>query len=301
MTFQEKIRQYQTLVSNLLEGEGKNRDQLLSALREAGMDISLRTFQRALEELREEYGIHISYDASRNIYSVADAAKPVLEDFMRFCGHNAWTGFARMLLAASPEERLAVSFERGSEERGMHALQPLFRAIVDRKQVRFILENHSGQPGKEYILNPYLLKEYRGNWFLAGMVARNGKIRTYELSRISNLELLQETYQPDKDFPSDMISRFMIGAGLEDGKPEKIVLELYPPADRVLAELPLHATQKKVKSGKDCLQVELRLLVNQDLVEALLQLGDRVKVLEPSALRKALVSRYKDALKLYKK
>lgn len=301
MTFQEKIRQYQTLVSSLLEGEGKNREQLLSALREAGIDISLRTFQRVLEELREEYGILISYDASRNIYLVAESAKPALEDFMRFCAHNAWSGFARMLLAASPEERQAVSFERDSEAKDMQLLQPAFRAILEKKQLRFVLAGNSGREGKEYIVNPYLLKEYRGHWFLAGIVVRNGKLRSFDLGHISRLEILQESYQPEKSFPAELFSRFLIGTSLPDGKPEKIVLELYPPADKTLADSPLHHSQKILKTGKDCLQIELRVLVNADLVEELLRLGDKVKVLEPSSLRKELAGCLKDALKLYKK
>jgi len=63
---------------------------------------------------------------------------------------------------------------------------------------------------------------------------------------------------------------------------------------------PLHPTQTKIKNTEDGLEITICVVPNYELEMLLLSFGEKVKVLSPESLQKAIYYRIKDASKLYK-
>jgi predicted DNA-binding transcriptional regulator YafY len=64
--------------------------------------------------------------------------------------------------------------------------------------------------------------------------------------------------------------------------------------------LPLHRSQNVIKDDDESVVVELLVQPNQELEQELMALGDRVRVLEPTALARSIAKAHKAALKQYK-
>ncbi len=301
MLLQGKIRQYKTIVEALQPGKGKSRKQLMLRLEAEGFLISPRTYDRLMEDLRFEFGISIHYDPTKNQYLIAPESLPAIDAFLQFCKAGEVAEFIQSLLISPSETLNHISFGNGSELRGIHLLQPLLQSITNRQPIRFMAENQKGTV-KEVVMEPYMLREYGYRWFVVGYLrgeAGTGDLRCFAVDKITELEALADHFEPRPDFPYGDLFRDLVGVGIE-GEKEKLHLRVYPPHDRQLLAFPLHPSQKILKEGKEFTEIEMKLVVNDELEQRLLQLGAAVEVLEPKGLRKSIRNQLREALKYYK-
>lgn len=87
------------------------------------------------------------------------------------------------------------------------ALPAIRRSLVERRRLRFQY-NREWQPGTSVrVVDPYELKQTRLGYELdAGPVADNGRIRTYLVANMSDVEVLDETFE-DPANKQDLIAR----------------------------------------------------------------------------------------------
>ena len=266
-----------------------------------GFLISPRTYDRLMEDLRFEFGISIHYDPTKNQYLIAPESLPAIDAFLQFCKAGEVAEFIQSLLISPSETLKHISFGNGSELRGIHLLQPLLQSITNRQPIRFMAENQKGTV-KEVVMEPYMLREYGYRWFVVGYLRDEdgaGDLRCFAADKITELEALADHFEPRPDFPYGDLFRDLVGVGFE-GEKEKLVLRVYPPHDRQLLAFPLHPSQKILKDGKEFTEIEMKLVVNDELEQRLLQLGAAVEVLEPKGLRKSIRNQLREALKYYK-
>lgn len=87
---------------------------------------------------------------------------------------------------------------------------------------------------------------------------------------------------------------------MEGPKPkEKIILEVYGPASRMLQVSPMHHTQKIIKEAKDQLTVELEVTVTEEFIHQLLSICNEMKVVKPASLKKRMKEELKKAMGYY--
>ncbi|ULQ55794.1 WYL domain-containing protein [Flavihumibacter rivuli] len=299
MSLQGKIHQYKIIIDSLLHSKGRSRKQLMSALETAGFQLSPRTFERLLEGLRYEYKISIPYDAAKNCYRIDEDTLPQVADFMRFCKTGEVAAFGQTLMAEPAQALKHISFGNSSELKGIHWLDPLFRAITSQQQVSFRHENYHKGTFKEFVVEPYLLREYLYRWYLVGYTP-DGELRTFGVDRIHDLKLLEQTFEPKKKFPYADLFNHVVGVTYDVDNPSEVILRVYPKQDKYLLSFPLHASQEVVKQTEDYTDFRYFVVPNYELIQRLLAMGTEVEVLEPKSLRKSVRAILKEAYQRYK-
>jgi predicted DNA-binding transcriptional regulator YafY len=188
---------------------------------------------------------------------------------------------------------LAVDFE--TRRTDPDALPHLRTAITERNVVRFDYINAKNERTTRH-MEPVRLHFKYSNWYLYGYCRTRRDYREFRLSRMMNLFLTQETFQPHHEVPKE--------AGLSNGawqdQMEEVVVRVGPEA---LAEAmdQFHQFDKQFHAdGRMTMRIPVyRPLEARWLWSILLSFGSGAEVLEPPALRGILKEQLLNTLKLY--
>lgn len=202
------------------------------------------------------------------------------------------------LLADSSEVADRVEIEEVPSAREF--LQPVINALRERVGIRFDYAGFNRSRMERNIeFYPFYLKRYKQRWYMLGMRARSGDIRTYALDRVKAMESTGVKYE----FPDDMDIQKVFGniIGITSSKAPVRTVKLQ--AERTQAKyfraLPLHHSQKEELVHDDYSVFSYQLQLNYELVHEIMGLGDNVKVIEPPELQLMVASELKKALAHY--
>jgi predicted DNA-binding transcriptional regulator YafY len=175
------------------------------------------------------------------------------------------------------------------------ALPHLRTAITERNIVRFDYINAKNERTIRD-MEPIRLHFKYGNWYIYGYCRTRRDYREFRLSRMMNLLLTQDTFQPHHEVPKEAV--FSNGA-LQD-QVEEIVIRVGPEA---LAEAmdQFHQVDKQFHAdGSMTMRIPVyRPLKARWLWSILLSFGSGAEVLEPLELRGILKEQLQNALQLY--
>lgn len=248
-----------------------------SELEEYNFNISKRTFQRDLNDIREVYKIDIQFDRSQQHYFINDDEHPeinerILEAFDTF---NA--------LNMSDRLSNAIYFEKRKPQ-GTDNLYGILHAIRNSSRLRFHYRSFWHEETSERLIEPYALKEFRYRWYIVGKDLKDDKIKTFGLDRITELEITKQRFE-SPEFDVNEYYRNCFGIISPNAPaPKKISLWFNATHGKFIKSLPLHESQRIVQDNEDGLIIELVLYLTHDLVMELLTYGGNVKVLKPKEL-----------------
>jgi predicted DNA-binding transcriptional regulator YafY len=167
----------------------------------------------------------------------------------------------------------------------------LKEAILNHKVIEFDYFSSKGEESRR-ILEPLKLVFRAQAWYLYGYCRSRCALRYFKISRINNLDLIEETFTPAIiDRPDEELS-FHTNAPM-------INLVLRIDADmafRVFDEFPKNSITKN-KDGS--FTIDYNVLAGNWMTGYLMSYEDRIEVLEPLWLRKQLIEKYKNALSKY--
>jgi predicted DNA-binding transcriptional regulator YafY len=255
-----------------------------SELEEYNFNISKRTFQRDLNDIREVYKIDIQFDRSQQHYYINDDEHPeinerILEAFDTF---NA--------LNMSDRLSNAIYFEKRKPQ-GTENLYGILHAIRKGVRVKFHYRSFWHEETTGRLVEPYALKEFRYRWYIVGKDLKDNKIKTFGLDRIDEFELTKQPFE-SPDFDVNEYYKHCFGIiSPNSSAPKKIVLWFNSTQGKFIKSLPLHESQRIIKDDEDGLVVELVLFLTHDLIMELLSYGGNVKVIKP----KELIDQVRDA------
>ena len=150
---------------------------------------------------------------------------------------------------------------------------------------------------------PYGIKLFKQRWYVIGRNPGDGRILLYPLDRIRQLALL-----PDKHF--DMPDTFSLADHFEhcygvfgggSAIPETVRLKVATKTVDYLRTLPLHPSQKEIKTEPDYSIFELRLQPAHDFQIEILSHTPDIEVLSPKSLRKEIAEKIRKMNKIYGK
>lgn len=181
---------------------------------------------------------------------------------------------------------------------GSKFIAPLIQAIRNRKVVRlYYLPFYEDKP---YFINvhPYLLKEYRGRWYLIGLNDTKKEIRTYGLDRIWELSETDQLYIR-KNFTSTDYFRNTVGVISPIGEPPEIRIEVTSHQAKYLITQPLHGSQYIVKEDDDYVIFSYRVHPTYEFKSMILAMGKDVRVLTPDSFKKEVIHELNNAILAY--
>ena len=276
-------------INEYLESKYQDRGLELDDLK-----FTKRTFLRDKEAIFEVFGVHIIYKRSTNSYVIdADEIDEYHEDV-----------FDNLLLVEAYREvkgKKNVMFFEQRKSRGLHWLNGLVHSITHQKIIALNYTKFWEGVSHQKTLEPYALKEFRNRWYLLAN-EKDGKdfiLKTFGLDRISDLEISNSTFKPQKiDIEKYFINSFGIIYS-EDEQPVEIVLSFDSEQGQYIKTLPMHHSQKVLIDNDKEYRIQLTLFPTYDFEREVLSHGERVKVISPKSFRDHLQNEVKNMLKNY--
>lgn len=209
-------------------------------LNERGLTcVSLRVIQKDLKEMKEKYKAPINFDGRFRYYTedftlfpenMSDKERELISEVLRtlgqFDGLKDFEWIQNYMIGLDAEERKPIlSFTSTAELKGTKWLPRLFD-VISNKQVISLSYRPFGGRKKDYVLHPYLLKEYNGRWYLIGAIDSDGFIINFAIDRIKDFRIIDKISY--RDYPyGDINDRFtdLIGVTLhKDSQLEHIII-----------------------------------------------------------------------------
>jgi predicted DNA-binding transcriptional regulator YafY len=298
MSNQGTIKRYILIVEKTNSNRCPSFSEIKAYLHQHGFEISARTLQRDIEQIRIEFGIEIKYDRGRNGYFIDKDRSVDLDTFLGFLDTVATADLLTQSLKESKTAMNYISFESEGSFRGVGYLKDILFAIKNRRKISFVHENYTAGTRKKYRIDPYLLKEYQNRWYVIGIV-EGRHFRTFGIDRIEALEVAAEVFKAEKFENPSVLFDNIIGLTNAEGRVEEVLLSFHPVQGKYIKSLPLHRSQKVLKDSKKELVVSLNLVPNFELQQKLLMMGNAVKVLKPVSLARDIKRTLSLALKQY--
>ena len=298
------------MLTTLQSGKPYNAETLAEAMR-----TSRRTIFRDLRDLRKA-GILVNFDSKSHRYIIETtplwsigslSSQEILgllllvhkaKDHIHLPFNNLALAAAQKIEKELPDE-LRDYYDSMLEDICVKACQPAKTEILDRiflqlrqgvvkkRAVRFCYYLYDERNPREVELHPYHMVYVHNAWYVIGKTA-GGEIRTFKLSHISKLRLLNKVFVKDRSFNiHDYLGRAW--AAEPEGKIYEVKLEFQPEVARGVAEVEWHKTQMVTFDPTGSVIVEFRVDGLNEIIPWVLSYGDKVKVLGPDILRQEII------------
>ena len=261
-------------------------------LMDSPRDISIRTFQRDLNEIRTIFNIDIKCNNSNQYYIVEEENSGfnnrMIEAFDIISSLNIGKQLAGYMIL---EKRCPLGTEH---------LFGLLHAIRNLNIVRFTYQKFYEPDITLREVEPYALKEFKGRWYLLSMDKKDDHVKTFALDRIKDMEIMNTRYNRPKDLdPNDYFRNCFGVISLDDEDPAEIILSFKPLQGKYIKSFPLHESQRIFEENEEELRITLKLYLTHDFIMELLSYGENVKVIKPGSLIAELKAVYLEALNQY--
>lgn len=264
-----------------------------SDLQEYNFNVSKRTFQRDLEDIRSIYNIDIQYDFSKKVYFIDFEQQPevnerILEAFDTFNALNI-------------TDRLSnyIHFEKRKPQ-GTENLYGLLHSIKNQVQIMFSYQKYWEDKITTRNVEPYALKEFKNRWYLLANDLKDNQVKSFALDRLTELEITKKRFNSPKNFDVNEYYKYCFGIiSPNNHKLQEVILSFDPFQGKYIKSLPLHESQEILNDNSDELLVKLTLYVTHDFLMEILSFGENVKVIAPSNLIEDVRKSYQNALNLY--
>jgi len=299
MSKQGTVRRYILIIEKLGRKQFPSFDEIKNYLSNHDFEVSNRTIQRDIEQIRSEFGIEIEYNRFKNGYYINEDLSPNIESFVRFF---EIVNTADLLIESLKESKNTldfISFEAQGSLKGIENLKSLLFAIKNHRVIKFSHENFYEKTNSNHEVKPYLLKEYQNRWYLIGTIKPNDEFRTFGIDRINNLEVSDTTFKPTHKKKASKLFENTIGLTYSLGDVEDVVLSFTPLQGKYIKTLPMHSSQRILVDNEQELQIKLRIIPNFEFQQQILKLGDNVKVIQPQWLADEIKTVLTNTLKQY--
>jgi len=254
--------------------------------------ISQRTFQRDISEIRSIYQIDIQNNKSTGLYFIADEEEVsnnmhLLDSFNLFNALNLTNNYSNY-----------IQFENRISK-GTEHIYGLLHAIKNKFTIDLEYKKFYSTTSELIKVNPYLIKQFKGRWYLLCLKQEINEVRTYALDRIIAFEIKKKHFSIPAGFNIKEYFKSCFGIITPDWlKPEKISFSFNLTQAQYIKTYPLHESQKEIKTLKDRIYFEITVYITHDLIMELLSYGDDIHISSPKGLIKTLLNIHKSVLKI---
>lgn len=299
MSTQGTIKRYTLLIEKISFGGYPTFKELKEFLEDHGFSVSPRTLQRQIEQIRNEFGIEILYDRSKNGYFIDSEQSINMDSFIKFLEIVGTGEILTESLKEGKEILDFISFESEGSLKGIEHLRSLVLAIKNKRKLSFIHENFKNGFKKPYVVCPYHLKEYQSRWYLFGTIDDKNTFRTFGLDRLSELKTLPAKFKPITKPDPVRLFDDVVGLTYSASKIEEVELWLSSQQAPYIKTLPLHHSQTILKEDKQGMTIRLKVRLNFELTQKILSLGPNAKVLKPKVLVDEIADTIEEMKDLY--
>jgi len=268
-------------------------------LSKLGAEVNIRTIQRDIKKLKEDFMIPIENIKGNGYYLTNGDFWDNSQNLARFFELEATTEQLKGVFTNNKSGCVYIDLEKNQKFKGLEYIRPCLEAIENRKVLTINYKKFHDTESTEYHIEPYLLKEYQNRWYVVGIPSNVKHVQTFGLDRIENVKVMNVTFKRNPDLhPEDNFER-IIGLNYSNGKTEKVLLKFTKEQGQYIKTLPLHHSQEVFKEDENATWIQLTLIPNFELKQKILFYTPYVKVVKPEWLRDEVVQDLKKGILNY--
>lgn len=247
-----------------------------------GVELPLKTFHNHRKAIEEIFDINIACDRK-------DGYRYYIEnsDDLQSGSIRAWllnTFAVNNLINESQDLKGRILLE--DIPSGQKFLTTVIESMRDGHTLRMTYKSFWKPDGHTVEVGPYFIKIFRQRWYMIAFVPSRNVLRTYALDRILSLEATENTFSMPEDFNPKEYFQNSFGVILDEKcPPEFIELKVYGTKRDYFRTLPLHHSQKEIKTEEDYSIFQYYISPTYDFIQEILSHGYEVEVVSPSHLK----------------
>lgn len=288
-------------------------------------EISTKTGQRDIEFMRNRLNCPLEYDkrekgyyyeddtfslpmvylSSREISSLLIARKMLQDISGGYIGDeitsilNKITNVLNKHMAIGDHIDDAVSFQLIEYS---PASETVFKSVLEgclkQRCLNFTYYSPVREEKSLRTVDPYHLFNYMGTWHLVAYCHMRKGIRDFALNRISEVKVLDDTFDISEDF--DFKEYFQSSFGLYKGKArEMVTLRFSPLKSKWIKDQIWHRDQKAKFLKDGSFELSFPIADFSEIKMEVLKHGDMVEVIKPKNLRELIKNEAKNIAKIY--
>jgi len=279
------------------------------------LEVSTRTIERDLEQLRDHLGAPLVYDRKMGGYRYSDsyrlpqvrlttgeiAVLLIGQELLSALAGTPWAQAARHVMAKLPlllgddvsidVEALTidpseVSFGlprlRGDEVSVSKRFSAILDAISARRTVELLYYAASRNEETVRKVDPYHLRMEQGAWYVIGRCHTRGDLRIFALDRIRDLTVTSQAFTRPPGFSIESYLRH--AWNLQKGSEHRVVVEFDEEQSRWIRERIWQDGQKITEKPDGGIVLELRVTGLEAIKRWIMSYGSHARVLDPPEL-----------------
>lgn len=291
------------------------------------LEVSLRTINRDLDFLRDQYRAPLEYDAKNRgwhytqkdffikyvplkegeFFSLALFDK-LLMQYRNTPIEGQLRSVFRKIMRSLPDSITVDSRFLSDDitfisdtlaQIDTRTFDAVMDALKSRRVLRFEYQPLQKTTFMERALDAYHVVCQRGNWYVIGRCHLKDDVRIFSFSRMRNVEVLDERFERPADFDVDKHIDSAMGVWASTKIPYKVRLLFDPSIGTFAAERTWREGQKTVQNPDGSVHVEFETTQLLEVKRWVLGQGRTVKVLSPPELIREIKSELKDTLAQY--
>ena len=262
-----------------------------------GQSLSRTTFNRHKDAIEDMFGIIIDCDHNDDYKYYIGNPEVLRENTVQ--NWMLTTLSVSNLISESMSLQRRIVLEKVPS--GGQLLRQIIQAMKDNCLISVTYCRYGADSNKSFTVAPYCVKLFHQRWYVLAKFEKGG-LAILSLDRIESLSITSESFVVDADFDAETFFSECFGVVVGDGiKPIRIVLRAYGHEPNYMRDLPIHPSQRELRSEDDHTDFELTLRPTSDFKAHLLSRGEWIQVLEPQSLADEIVEWHQEAIKRYKK
>lgn len=183
------------------------------------------------------------------------------------------------------------------ESTGEEMMADICDCIIKQQPIKMTYMPY-GKPDKEWIIHPYLLKEYNNRWFLFGYNETENRISNAPLDRIrADYEYATNAFIPNTFIDFSSYFKDVVGVTVKGDEPTLITLKASEGRFPYIESKPIHTTQSIINVSEGVFSINVK--PNNELDALILSFGMDLEVLSPDWYRDRIKQKVAEAYMLY--
>ncbi|GIM59754.1 helix-turn-helix transcriptional regulator [Capnocytophaga canimorsus] len=282
---QDALNKQIWLIETILQQDGITLKEikekwLKSYLNDEQKDFDRSTFNRYRNTIEDIFGISIICQNSK--YYI-DNKEDIQNNILKKWILNSFTISNFLQEWKSLYHRISLE----DIPSGREYLRDIMEAMKQNEQISISYQRFQNDVTKHYVLAPYGMKIFKQRWYVVGLCSELKDIRIFGLDRILELQRTTEKFKFPTDFNLELFFSSSFGV-FTDKQIERVVLKTNEEKTKYLQSLPLHHSQKEIKTEDNYTFFEYFLRPTYDFRQEILSHGAEIEVISPNWFRKEI-------------
>ena len=284
-----RLDAYQVIIA-ATSNQAKSKRELLERLMDEDIDITERTLQSYLLELRSKGVEFEERRINRLMYY-----KLIHDKDNTFLNFLEYSYFRNHLVDKLNTKNVTRIYREGDKSHvSLETVRIIADAILNQVPLQLHYQKFSGEESTP-VLHPYLLKEYNGLWYILGARQTDGdfSLRTYAIDRIKEVVgVAALTYNSSLESTAHAQIKNVIGISNTDQPVQAITMSCDEHEWKYLQINPMHESQTFISCSNGQVLFSLSVVDNYEFRQMVLWHYGRVIVMSPVYLKNCFTDFY---------